>query len=187
MIKSDVKLKAARLTLRPFEKSDLESVQGYYALPEVQRYLDWKSRDAGESKLALDAMRKQTRLTRPGDVLTMAVVRNADGVVMGHVSIKWTDATAAQGEIRFAIAPQFRRLGYGAHEGDGGALAVCSSHMDDRGQALLGMTQGREQPLHPAGGEIDQGRMVGPQARYDRVRRADWVIHLEIRWKSGGS
>ena len=114
MIKSDLELNETRLMLRPFDKSDLESVQGYHALPDVQRYLDWKARDAGESKLAFDAMRKQTRLTRPGDVLSMAVVRNADGAVMGPVSIKWTDATAAQGEIRFAIAPQFRRLGYGA-------------------------------------------------------------------------
>ena len=31
----------------------------YHALPEVQRYLDWKARDRVEVKAALDAMRKQ--------------------------------------------------------------------------------------------------------------------------------
>ena len=61
---------------------------------------------------AFDAMRKQTRLTRPGDILTLAIVRKNDGAVMGHVSLRWTDATAGQGEIRFAIGPAYRRRGY---------------------------------------------------------------------------
>ena len=112
MLKTDLTIKTDKLILRPFEKSDLEEVLSYYSLPEVQRYLDWKARDASDSKIAFDAMRKQTRLTRPGEILTLAVVRKADGAVMGHVSLKWTDATAAQAEIRFAIGPAFRRNGY---------------------------------------------------------------------------
>ena len=39
-------------------------------------------------------------------------MRKADGAVMGHVSLRWTDATAGQGEIRFAIGPAYRRRGY---------------------------------------------------------------------------
>ena len=57
-------------------------------------------------------MRRQKRLTRPGEILTFAVVRKTDGAVMGHVSLRWTDATAAQGEIRFAMGPVYRRNGY---------------------------------------------------------------------------
>jgi len=110
---STVTLKTPRLILRPFEKADLEEVLGYYSLPDVQRYLEWKARDDGEAKTAFEALRKQTRLTRPGDILTLAIVRKADGKVLGHVSVKWTDATASQGELRFAIAPTFRREGYG--------------------------------------------------------------------------
>lgn len=105
-------LKTDRLILRPFERSDLEAVLSYYSLPEVQRYLDWKARDKTEAKTAFNAMRKQTRLTRPGEIITLAVVRKSDGAVMGHVSLRWTDATAGQGEIRFAIAPPYRRKGY---------------------------------------------------------------------------
>lgn len=109
---SELTLKTDNLILRPFERSDLEDVLSYYSLPEVQRYLDWKARDKSEAKTAFDAMRKQTRLTRPGDILTLAIVRKADGAVMGHVSLRWTDATAGQGEIRFAIGPAYRRRGY---------------------------------------------------------------------------
>lgn len=111
---ADHLIKTERLILRPFEKSDLEEVLNYYSLPDVQRYLDWKARDKVETKAALDEMRKQTRLSRPGEALVLAVVRKSDGKVIGHVSLRYTDATAAQGEIRFAIAPTVRRHGYGA-------------------------------------------------------------------------
>jgi RimJ/RimL family protein N-acetyltransferase len=109
---TDLILKTERLILRPFERYDLEDVLAYYSLPEVQRYLDWKARDTSEAKAAFEAMRKQKRLTRPGEILTLAVVRKADGAVMGHVALRWTDATAGQGEIRFAMAPTYRRRGY---------------------------------------------------------------------------
>ena len=113
MTTKDLILKTDRLILRPFEKSDLEEVLGYYALPDVQRYLDWKARDKVEAKAVFEQMRKQTRLSRPGEVLTLAIVRKSDGKVMGHVSVSFMDATAAQAEIRFAIAPAYRRQGYG--------------------------------------------------------------------------
>jgi RimJ/RimL family protein N-acetyltransferase len=111
---AELTIKTNRLILRPFEKSDLDAVLSYYSLPDVQRYLDWKARDKTEAKSAFDAMRKQTRLSRPGEVLTLAVVRQSDGKVIGHVSLRYMDATAAQGEIRFAIGPAFRSHGYGA-------------------------------------------------------------------------
>ena len=78
-MKSDLTIKTERLILRPFERSDLEEVLSYYSLPDVQRYLDWKARDKTEAKAAFDAMRKQTRLTRPGEVLTLGVIRKSDG------------------------------------------------------------------------------------------------------------
>lgn len=109
---TNLTLKTDRLILRPFERSDLDDVLSYYSLPEVQRYLNWKARDKAEATSAFEAIRKQKRLTRPGEILTLAIVRKADGVVMGHVSLRWTDATAGQGEIRFAVAPPFRRRGY---------------------------------------------------------------------------
>ena len=65
-----------------------------------------------EAMAAFEAMRKQTRLTRPGEVLSLAVIRKSDGKVVGHVSLRYTDSTAAQGEIRFAIGPTFRNKGY---------------------------------------------------------------------------
>jgi RimJ/RimL family protein N-acetyltransferase len=109
----DHNIDTERLVLRPFEKADLEEVAAYHGLPDVQRYLEWKARDKSEMKAALDAMRKQTRLNRPGDLLTLAVTRKNDNAVIGHVSLRWTDATAGQGEIRFVLSPVYRGQGYG--------------------------------------------------------------------------
>jgi RimJ/RimL family protein N-acetyltransferase len=112
-ITSELALKTDRLILRTFDKKDLQEVLGYYSLPDIQRYLDWKARDKAEAKAAFESLRKQTRLSRPGEVLTLAVVRQSDDKVIGHVSLRYTDATAAQGEVRFAIAPIYRNKGYG--------------------------------------------------------------------------
>lgn len=69
---TDLTLKTDRLTLRTFERSDLDDVLSYYSLPEVQRYLDWKARDKSEATTAFEAMRRQKRLTRPGEILRWA-------------------------------------------------------------------------------------------------------------------
>jgi RimJ/RimL family protein N-acetyltransferase len=103
-----------RLQLRTFDKGDLESVMAYHALPDVQRYLDWKARDRIEVKAALDAMRKEVALNRPGDTLSLAVERKSDGVLIGQISLRWHDATAAQAELRFVFNPIYRRQGYAA-------------------------------------------------------------------------
>lgn len=109
---SGLPLETERLRLRTFQSADLDAVMGYHALPEVQRYLDWKARDRTEVRAALDVMCAQTRLTRPGDVLALAVCRLNDDTLIGQVTLRWTDATAAQAELRFVFNPAFRRQGY---------------------------------------------------------------------------
>jgi RimJ/RimL family protein N-acetyltransferase len=112
MAMPDFPIETERLILRNFQKSDLDAVMAYHALPEVQRYLDWKARDRVEVKAALDAMCAQHRLQRPGDVIMLAVVRKTDDLLIGQVSLRWTDATAGQAELRFILSPALRRQGY---------------------------------------------------------------------------
>jgi RimJ/RimL family protein N-acetyltransferase len=108
----DLPISTERLTLRSFERGDLDELASFYALPEAQRYLDWKARDKADVKAALEAMCMQTRLTRPGDTLCLAVERKSDESLVGMVSIKWTDATASQAELRFLFNPAMRRQAY---------------------------------------------------------------------------
>ncbi|MBN9316079.1 MAG: GNAT family N-acetyltransferase [Devosia sp.] len=108
----DFPIETKRLVLRPFLKSDLEAVMQYHALPEVQRYLDWKARDRVEVKSALEAMVQQHRFQRPGDAVILALVRRADNALIGQASLRWVDATAGQAELRFIVGPAQRRQGY---------------------------------------------------------------------------
>ena len=101
-----------RLQLRAFEPGDLEAMMAYHALPEVQRYMDIKVHDAGDAKAALNAMRQQKSLTRPGDSCFLAVERREDGMVLGQVSLRWADATAQQAELRFVFNPVYAKRGY---------------------------------------------------------------------------
>jgi len=108
----EVPLRTQRLVLRNFRRTDLDAVAGYLTLPEVQRYLDWKSRDRADCAGLLEAMSRQVALRRPGDVVALAITRSREDQVIGQVSLRWVDATAAQAELTFALAPEVQGRGY---------------------------------------------------------------------------
>ncbi|MCR6673714.1 GNAT family N-acetyltransferase [Devosia ginsengisoli] len=101
-----------RLTLRTFERGDIDGLCAYHALPSVQRYVFSRTRDRGEIAGALKIMREHVSLQRPGDTLTLAVIRKGDQALVGHVALLWADATAGQGEVRFVVNPAHAGQGY---------------------------------------------------------------------------
>lgn len=100
------------LFLRPFERSDVEAVSRYHTLPAVQRYVESPTRYPDDVSAAVAVMRKQVELHRPGDTLSLAMARKGDKRVVGHVALKWSDATAGQGELKFCIDPAESGKGY---------------------------------------------------------------------------
>lgn len=100
------------LVLRPFERGDLEAVCRYHVLPTVQRYVERPTRYHEDVAKVISIMRDQVELHRPGDTLTLAMVRKGDNALVGQVSLRWSDATASQGELRFAIDPAESGKGY---------------------------------------------------------------------------
>lgn len=101
-----------RLVLRTFERGDLDGLSAYHALPSMQRYVFTRTRDTADVAGALNVMRGHVSLQRPGDTLTLAMIRKGDQRLIGHVSLHWSDATAGQGEVRFCINPAFSGQGY---------------------------------------------------------------------------
>lgn len=100
------------LRLRQFERGDVDAVSAYYALPSSQRYAYRTARYSTDVADLVSAMRNQVSLQRPGDTLTLAMVRKGDSHLIGQVSLQWSDATAGQGEVRFIIHPAFSGQGY---------------------------------------------------------------------------
>lgn len=105
-------IETAHLRLRPFERGDWEAVGRYHLLPSVQRYVERPTRYPEDVAAAIGVMRNQVELHRPGDALTLAMERKGDCRVLGQVSLKWSDATSGQGEMRFAIDPAHSGQGY---------------------------------------------------------------------------
>jgi len=105
-------IETSHLRLRPFERGDCDAVARYHTLPSVQRYVERPTRYADDVAAAVGIMRNQTELHRPGDILALAMVRKGDAALIGQVSLKWSDATASQGEVRFIIDPAFSGQGY---------------------------------------------------------------------------
>lgn len=101
-----------RLLLRAFEPGDIEAVAAYHALPEAQRFRGARVRSRADVQEALDTMLAERALNRPGDMLSLAAVRRNDAQLVGQVALRWHDATAAQGELRFVFNPAFQRQGY---------------------------------------------------------------------------
>lgn len=108
--------------LRPFERQDAAHVARYHVLPTVQRYLIRPTRYQEDVAGAVDVMSAQRGLQRPGDTLTLALERKLDKAVIGHVSLRWSDATAGQGELLFAIDP--------AHAGNGFLTEALTAMMN---------------------------------------------------------
>jgi RimJ/RimL family protein N-acetyltransferase len=129
-----------RLSLRTFERGDLDALAAYHVLPSVQRYVFSRTRDVTEVAGALNIMRSHVSLQRPGDTLTLAVVRKGDKRLIGHVSLHWSDATAGQGEVRFCINPAFAGQGY-CREAIGAMFDLAFDHF--RIHRLLVRSDGR--------------------------------------------
>ncbi len=119
---SSIPFETERLVLRPFERGDFEALCAYQTQPQMQRYLARAVRDASDVRAGLDLMRRQVSLQRPGDTLALAMVRRRGRVLVGQATLRWADATAGQGEIRFCIDP--------AHAGQGYATEAVAGLLD---------------------------------------------------------
>lgn len=173
--KTDLPVETDRLQLRGFQKSDLDAMMAYHALPEVQRYLDWKARDRVEVNAALDAMVKQNRLTRPGDAIHFAVTRKADGILIGQTSLRWTDATAGQAELRFVISPFHRKQGYAA---EAAAAAIDFGFGSFGFHRIFARTAGNNQPAVRLLGAI--GLRLEAHYREHALFQGEWDEELHF-------
>lgn len=120
-------IETSRLLLRSFERADFDALCAYQLLPEMQRYLEWPAWNKTDVATGLNLMRSQVCLHRPGDILSLAIVRKGDLQLIGQTSLRWSDATAGQGEVRFALNPRFTGSGY-AIEAVGAILDLAFDH-----------------------------------------------------------
>jgi RimJ/RimL family protein N-acetyltransferase len=105
-------IETKRLTLRPFAESDLDALANILARPDVMRYLYEEPRTRPEVAATLAERVSMDALTHEGDTLMLAIVLRDTGQMIGDVSLKWTSQRHSQGEIGFAVHPDFQGKGY---------------------------------------------------------------------------
>ncbi len=111
MIHPGLPLTTERLVLRPFTAGDLDDVWSYQRLPEVVEHMLAEPRTREQSRSSVEAMVRETSLTREGDCLALAMFRPDSGTVVGHVELVWRSEPSRQGELGYVLHPDHQGRG----------------------------------------------------------------------------
>ncbi len=106
------RIQTERLVLRPFRDDDLDRLASWQALPEVARYMYWEPSTRAEVVPMLAKWRAATRLEQDDDVVTLAVERTADGLLLGSVTIFLRSTEHRQVEVGYVFHPDSGGQGY---------------------------------------------------------------------------
>ena len=100
-----MRIRTARLLLRPFEAGDVDDVWAFQRLPEVARHMLREPRSRDEAAVSVRGMMAETEVAGDGGPLTFAVVLPETGTVIGEVSLVPRGMTHRGGEIGYVLHP----------------------------------------------------------------------------------
>jgi RimJ/RimL family protein N-acetyltransferase len=105
-------LSTPRLTIRNFERDDLDDLALIFADASVNRYLYSQPRDRDQTIVALE--RRLVRDDEVGDdnVLNVAVELRDTSRLIGDFMLHWTRDDHRQGEIGGSLHPDYHGLGF---------------------------------------------------------------------------
>jgi RimJ/RimL family protein N-acetyltransferase len=104
-------LTTARLTLRPFEMSDLDAYHDLLGREDVCRFLIWEPMNRDEARAKLELRIRQTRIKSEGDAILLAVVETATGRMIGELMLRLASSLSRQGEVGWSIHPDVQGRG----------------------------------------------------------------------------
>ncbi|MFI9260668.1 GNAT family N-acetyltransferase [Streptomyces sioyaensis] len=108
----DYPIRTERLDLRPVAQDDFTAIHAYQRIPEVCRYLYWGPLDEAGSRASVTTKTTRTTLRESGDILQLAVVVRATGVLVGDVTFVWSSREHRQGGIGYVFHPDHAGHGY---------------------------------------------------------------------------
>jgi RimJ/RimL family protein N-acetyltransferase len=109
---TDREIRTERLLLRRYREDDLDRLAEIQSLPEVARYVYWEPRTRAEVEPVLAKRIAETRLERDDDAVTLAVERQADGLLLGDVAIFLRSVAHRQVEVGYGFHPDAGGHGY---------------------------------------------------------------------------
>jgi RimJ/RimL family protein N-acetyltransferase len=105
-------VRTERLSLRPYQPEDFDDALAYWSRDEMTRYLYLPTFDRETFRERFDALMTRSRIDAEGDVLTLAVVPDGVGHVVGDVTLFWHSELHRGGEIGFILHPDHHGQGY---------------------------------------------------------------------------
>jgi RimJ/RimL family protein N-acetyltransferase len=105
-------IRTERLELRLFRPEDFTDSYAYHSRPDVVRYLYQEPRTVDEYRAVLAGKIARRSFSAEGDRLSLAVVPDGVGHVVGDVMLMWTSLEHRQGEIGFVFHPDQHGRGY---------------------------------------------------------------------------
>jgi RimJ/RimL family protein N-acetyltransferase len=107
-----MELSTERLLLRPFREDDLDRLADWQSRPDVARFLYWEPRSREEAAAALAKRLGEAKLEQDDDVLSLAVERREDGLLLGDTSVWLRSVEHRQVEIGYVFHPDAAGHGY---------------------------------------------------------------------------
>src|SRR3984885_10783613 len=101
-----------RLTLRPFERDDLDDLALILGNESVNRYLYTEPRDRDEVYVVLDRRIEHDEEVGDDNVLRIAVELRETSRLIGDFMLHWKDDDHHQGEIGGSLHPDYHGQGY---------------------------------------------------------------------------
>jgi RimJ/RimL family protein N-acetyltransferase len=106
-------IRTARLVLRRLGPDDAAVVFEYRHKSEVARYQMWAPTSIDDTRVFLAQLAAVAPDT-PGTWLQLAIVRRADGRLMGDCGLRFPEGDTRQAEVGITLAPPYHGQGYAA-------------------------------------------------------------------------
>lgn len=110
-------LRTERLLLRPFTPADFGAAFPIYSSADVARFLTWDPRTAAEVREVLQRKSANTTIAAEGDGISLAIIVDATGELVGDCSLTLLSREHRQGEIGFLLHPDHQGHGYATEAG----------------------------------------------------------------------
>lgn len=105
-------IRTERLLLRPIATADAVAMHVYKSDPDAVRYVPYPPLELADVERRIATTWSNTRFTKEGDAVSLAVEECASGALVGDVVLFWRSENDRSGEVGYIFDPRATGRGY---------------------------------------------------------------------------